>query len=150
MHGYEEELTELERTGIISLPIPNFISPVIIVPKKKYPSTHEIAFKMVIDFRKINEQLIYWSYPLMRIDRFFFLKIAWSKIILDITLPEDSMKYIAFITEYSKYEFLQLPFSIHVPPKYFAQLIDETLEGIDFCFTHLNDIIYSQNQKQKM
>ena len=54
-----QELTELERTGIISPSISNFASPVTLVFKKKHPSTHEISYGMVANFRKINEQLEY-------------------------------------------------------------------------------------------
>ena len=39
----------------------NFASLVIIVPKKKDPTTHEITYRMVVDFRKMNEQLENWS-----------------------------------------------------------------------------------------
>ena len=49
---------EIERAGIISPSISNFASPVIIVPKKDFP-THEISYRMVVDLRKINEQLKY-------------------------------------------------------------------------------------------
>ena len=43
-------------------------SSIIIVPKKKEPSTYEVTYRMVVGFRKISEQLEYWSYPLMRIE----------------------------------------------------------------------------------
>ena len=36
--------------------ISNFASPVIIIPKKKDPSIHDISHRKVVDFRKIDEQ----------------------------------------------------------------------------------------------
>ena len=121
---------------------------------------------MVVDFGKINEQLDYWSYPLMRTDRIFSWTIQ-SKIIVwymglgptwfpffsvhnlqmlrekfiaykeiinewrlylildirsgycNITVAKESRKYTVFTTEYGKYEFLRLPFEMHVTPSYF-------------------------------
>ena len=32
---------------------------------------HEIMYRMMDDLRKMNEQLYYWSYPLMRMERIF-------------------------------------------------------------------------------
>ena len=57
----QKELIDLESVSIISPSTLIFASPIIIVPKKKDPTTNEIAYRMVIDFRKINEQLEYWS-----------------------------------------------------------------------------------------
>ena len=59
----------LKRGGIISPLTSNFASPFIIVPKMIDLSTHKLTYRMVVDFRKINEQLKYWSCPLMKIDR---------------------------------------------------------------------------------
>ena len=66
-----QELKDLEKAGIISPSTSNFTSPVIIVPKKEDPTTCEIMYRMVVDIRKKNEQLEYWSHPLMCIDRIF-------------------------------------------------------------------------------
>ena len=110
-----QELTDLEKAGIISLSTSDFASQVIIAHKKKDPTTHEITFKMVVGFRKMNEQLEYWSYPLMCID-IIFSKLNGSKLFstlavrsryYNITIAEDSRQYTAFTTEYGKYEFLE-------------------------------------------
>ena len=80
-----KELRDLEEAGIVSPSTSNFASPAIIVPKKNDPSIHEVTYRMVIDFRKINKQPKYWSYPLMRKDR-IFSKVLGTKLIstLDI------------------------------------------------------------------
>ena len=128
-----------------------------LVPKKKNPTTHEITYRIVLDFRNINEQLKYWSYPLRCIDR-IFSKLTGSKLFstLDvrsayykITIAEDSRQYTAFTMEYRKYEFLTVPFGIHVVPSYFTIIINETLKGLEFCFAYLDDtIIYLEKKKE--
>ena len=45
-----------------------------------------------------------------------------------ITVAEDIRKYMDFSTEYSKYEFLQIPFVIHVASSYFSMMINEILK----------------------
>ena len=76
-----QELRDMEKAGIMSPSTSKFASLVIIVPKKKDPTTHEITYMMVVDFRKMNEELGYWSYPLMHIDR-IFSKLNGSKLYL--------------------------------------------------------------------
>ena len=112
---------------------------------------------MGVDFRKIHEQLEYWSYPFMRIDR-IFSKLHRTKLFstLDvrsgynnITMVEHGRKYTAFTTEYGKYEFLCVPFGIHVTPRYFVIMINENLKGLDVCFTYLDSIIiYSKTDRE--
>ena len=62
---------DLEKVHIISPSTSNTASSIIIVPEKTDTSTHKVMYKMVADCKKINEQLKYCSYPLMRIDRTF-------------------------------------------------------------------------------
>ena len=102
----------------------NFASPVFIVSKIKDPNTYEITHRMVVNFRKMNDQLECWSYPLMCIDR-IFSKLNGSKLFstldarsgyYNITIAEDGRQYAAFTTEYGKYEFLSVLFGIHAAP----------------------------------
>ena len=97
-----------------NIPLPlhqNFAFLFIIVTNRKDPSTHEVSYRMAVDFRMINGQLEYWSYPLMRIDG-IFSKLDSPKLIptskvrssyYNITVSEDGRKYTAFTTEYGKY-----------------------------------------------
>ena len=134
------ELTDLREAGITSLSTANFASPVIIVPKRKDLTTHEITYRMVVDFRKMNEQLEYCSYLLMCTDR-ILSKLNGSKLFstldvtsgcYNITIAENSRQYTAFTTEYGKYEFLRVPFGIHVAPSYFSLMVNETIKDLDF------------------
>ena len=90
-----KEVMDLEKAGIISPSASNFTSPVVIVPKKRIPSTHKMTYRMVANFRKINEQFRYWSFLLMRINR-MFSKNKWSQTILyfrhPIRLLQDSCR----------------------------------------------------------
>ena len=109
---------------------------IIIVPKKTDHSTHQVTYKMVVDSRKINEQLKFWSYSLMRIDSIFsrlhaklFLTLHVRSSYYNIIVAEDSRKYISFSKEYGRYEFLHVSFGIFGAPSYFDMIINETLKG---------------------
>ena len=56
---------------MIPTSISDFRGPVIIVPQMKDPSTHYLSYRMDVDFRRIYEQLEYWSYPIKWTDRLF-------------------------------------------------------------------------------
>ena len=58
---------------------------------------------------------------------------------------EVSRKCTDFKTEYGKYEFLEVISGIHVVQSYFNMMINETLKGLDFYFTNLNDLIIHLN-----
>ena len=69
---------------------------------------------MTVYFRQINDQLEYWTYPLMIIDR-IFSKLHIDKLIstlnirsryYNITVAQDSEKCTTFTSGYGKYEFL--------------------------------------------
>ena len=110
----------------------------------KDPSTNEIWYRMVDDFRNIHYQLEYWSFPLMRIDRIFsklFSTLDVRSCYYNITVAEHSRKYTAFPTEYGKYKFPRVQFVIHVVPSYLALRLDENLTGQEFWFTYPGDII---------
>ena len=141
-------MTKLERTGIILSSIFNFKSPVIIFPKKN-PSAHGISYRNVVDFRKMNEQLEYLSYQLMKMDT-SFSKLHGTKLFstldvrsnsFDITIAKDSRISTAFTTEYGQHEFLQVPLSIHVASSYIELRINETQNGLNFCFAYVDGII---------
>ena len=99
-----------------------------------------------------------WSYPLMRIDNIFSkLHVATLFSTLDVRsgyyniIGAKTAENTPFTTEYSKYEFLHIPFGIHIVPSYFAMIINGTLKGLDFCFAYLDDfIIYSKWEREHL
>ena len=109
-----QDLTDLERADIISPSTSSFTIPVIIVPQKKNSPTNDISYRTVVDFRKISEQLEYWSFPLKRSDT-IFSKLYGAKFFstLDITygyysiiVIKDGRKCTIFNTECGNYKFL--------------------------------------------
>ena len=71
---------------------------------------------MVADYKKSNEKLMHWSYPLMGIDRIFSKchRLDIRSGYYNATVAEDSQKYTSITAEYAKYEFLYVSFGNHI------------------------------------
>ena len=73
------ELTDIEKTGIISPLTSTLALSIIIISKRKDLFTQELTCKIVVEFRKICEQFEYWCHSLMRIDK-QFAKLHGTKL----------------------------------------------------------------------
>ena len=120
--------------------------------------THEVSYRTVVDFRKINEWLEYWSFSLLRIDKIssklhdakLFSSLDVSSGYYNIIGADDKGKCTTCRMEYGKYEFLKefLLESMKLP-SFFAVMINEILQGLTFCFAYLdNIIIYLDSEKR--
>ena len=164
------EITTLERAGIITKSISPWASPVVIVPKKSAPGEPPQR-RMCVDFRKLNMtqpevqnmtggkgciSLV----PLPKIDE-LYAKLQGYKIFstLDlrsgyyhIGLSEDAKPKTAFVVAgMGKYQFNRVPFGLAQAPAYFQRLINEVLTGLDFAMGYLDDIIiFSKTEEEHL
>ena len=164
------EITTLERAGIIIKSISPWASPVVIVPKKSAPGEPPQR-RMCVDFRKLNTtqpdvqnmtggkgciSLV----PLPKIDE-LYAKLQGYKIFstLDlrsgyyhIGLSEDAKPKTAFVVAgMGKYQFNRVPFGLAQAPAYFQRLINEVLTGLDFAMGYLDDIIiFSKTEEEHL
>ena len=68
-----------------------------------------------------------------------------------IALGKDPRAKTAFVTPFSKYEFLMVLFSLAQAPAYFQLLMNKVLEGLSYAMTYLDDIIiFSKNEKDHL
>ena len=164
------EITTLERAGIITKSISPWASPVVIVLKKSSPGEPPQR-RMCVDFRKLNMtqpevqnmtggkgciSLV----PLPKIDE-LYAKLQGYKIFstLDlrsgyyhIGLLEDTKPKTAFVVAgMGKYQFNRVPFGLAQAPAYFQRLINEVLIGLDFAMGYLDDIIiFSKTEEEHL
>ena len=165
------EITTLERAGIITKSISPWASPVVIVPKKSAPGEPPQR-RMCVDFRKLNMtqpevqnmtggkgciSLV----PLPKIDELYAKLYKGYKIFstLDlrsgyyhIGLSEDAKPKTAFVVAgMGKYQFNRVPFGLAQAPAYFQRLINEVLTGLDFAMGYLDDIIiFSKTEEEHL
>lgn len=132
-------------------------APIFLVPKKTInPETKLPEYRLVIDYRKMNEQSIKIGYPLPKIDELlssiksskFFTTLDLQSGYHHIPLTENASKASGFISPIGHYEFNVLPFGIHSAPPTFQRIMDKLLEKPikdGYCRVYLDDVIIFSN-----
>lgn len=150
-----EQLKEMLENDVVQRSKSPWNSPLLVVPKKAGPDG-EKRWRVVVDFRKLNEKTVGDAFPLPRIEdildqlghsRYFTtldLASGYHQVLVD---PKDRQK-TAFSTNYGHYEFKRMPFGLKGAPATFQRLMNYVLTGLQGleCFVYLDDIvIYGKN-----
>ena len=152
----KKQTLDLLRQDIVKQSVLPWNAPVHIVTTHKDGRTKN---RMVVDFRRLNEQMIEDKYPipniadildkLGRANYFSSLDLAsgFHQIEMD---PKDSEK-TAFSTEQGHFEFKRMPFGLKNAPATFQRIMDEVLRGLfeDTCLVYLDDIIIYSSSLQE-
>jgi transposase InsO family protein len=151
---HREEITkqvnELLQKDIVMPSTSPYNSPIWIVPKKP-DSQGNKRWRMVMDYRKLNEKTVGDAYPLPNIcDILDQLGAAKYFSVLDLASgfhqipmdPGDAHK-TAFSTPHGHYEFLRMPFGLKNAPATFQRLMDQILTGLQGIemFVYMDDIV---------
>ncbi len=160
-----DELTKLEEAGVIEQCVSPWASPIVIVPKKTIPG-HPPEKCMCVDYRALNALLpqvtnpttkakgVLTFVPLPRIDDLLGqLRGTTVFSALDVTmgyhhmgLTPNAQQKTAFTTPLGKFKFNKCPFGLAQAPAYFQSLIFHVLQGLNFTFAYLDDVlIYSKD-----
>jgi len=145
-----KQVTELLNDNIIEYSNSPYNSPIWIVPKKP-DSAGNKRWRMVIDYRALNEKTIGDAYPLPNItDILDQLGNAKYFSVLDLASgfhqipmdPKDAPK-TAFSTPYGHYQFKRMPFGLKNAPATFQRLMDNVLSGLqgNELFVYMDDIV---------
>lgn len=138
------------KQGIIQPSVSPYSSPLWVVPKKLDVSG-ERKWRIVIDYRNLNDVTIGDSYPLPNIE-YILDQLGHSQYFSTLDLasgfhqiemkPEDISK-IAFSTPFGHYEFTRMPFGLKNSPSTFQRLMNTVLTGLQGlqCFVYLDDVV---------
>lgn len=154
----DRQIEEMLAQGIVKHSDSPWNAPIWIVPKKSDASGVP-KFRVVIDYRKLNEKTIEDKYPLPQIsdllDRLgrcqYFSVIDLKSGFHQIEMHEDSIAKTAFSTPNYHLEFRRLPFGLKNSPSTFQRMMDNVLRGIsnEFCCVYLDDIIIFSTSLQE-
>ena len=135
-----------------------FNAPIWVVPKKQDTSGKQ-KWRIVIDFRRLNEQTDQDAYLLPNINEIldhlgnakFFSALDLSSGFHQIPMEETSKKYTTFSTPKGHFHYNRMPFGLKNAPAIFQRMIDTALRGLigKYCFVYLNDIIIFGDTIQK-
>lgn len=145
-----KQISKLLNDGIIRPSRSAWTSPVWIVPKKSDASGDK-KFRMVIDYRKINEKTVSDRYPMPEINyvldqlkgQKFFTTLDLASGFHQIRMKESDIEKTAFSINNGKYEFTRMPFGLKNAPAIFQRAIDDVLRQYigKICYVYIDDVI---------
>lgn len=154
----EKQINEMLTDGIIQHSLSPWTSPIWIVPKKADASGKQ-KWRIVVDYRKLNEKTIDDKFPIPNIEEILDrlgrsthfttldLKSGFHQIEVD---PKDRQK-TAFSTEKGHFEFVRMPFGLKNAPSTFQRAMTNILSDLigKCCLVYLDDIIIFGNSLQQ-
>lgn len=150
----EKQVEKLLKEGVIEESNSPWNSPILVVAKKADASGQQ-KFRLVVDYRKLNEKTVGDAYPLPDITeildqlgqaKYFScldLAMGYHQIEMD---PSDIDK-TAFSTKQGHWAYRKMPFGLRTAPATFMRLMNTVLSGLTGtrCFVFLDDIILYAN-----
>lgn len=145
-----KQVSELLNNQVIKPSHSPYNSPVWIVPKKS-DSQGNKRWRMVIDYRALNEKTVGDGYPLPNITEIldqlgeakYFTTLDLASGFHQIEVDENDCHKTAFTTPHGHYEFARMPFGLKTAPATFQRLMDRVLTGLQgiTLFVYLDDIV---------
>lgn len=146
----QRQISKMLEQGIIRHSSSPWTSPVWIVPKKLDASGQK-KWRLVIDYRKLNEKTIDDRYPIPNItdilDKLgrcmYFTTLDLASGFHQVEVEKADIPKTAFSVENGHYEFLRMPFGLKNAPSTFQRVMDNVLRehiGV-ICLVYMDDII---------
>lgn len=146
----KKQIKDMLAKGIIQESDSPYNSPLWIVPKKQ-DASGKSKWRLVIDYRKLNEKTIQDAYPLPNIDEIFdqlgnaryFSAFDLASGFHQIGMNSKDIQKTAFSTPDGHYEYTRMPFGLKNAPPTFQRMMNKGLKGLigNNCFVYIDDII---------
>lgn len=144
-----EQVSKLLKNNLIEPSTSPYNSPLILVPKKSLNGVKK--WRLCVDYRMLNKNLIADKFPLPRIDdildslgkaKFFSILDLYSGF-WQIPIEPKSRELTAFSTERGAFQWKVLPFGINVAPNSFSRMMSIAFSGLppEQAFIYMDDII---------
>jgi hypothetical protein len=154
----KNQIDKMLKDGIIRPSQSPWSSPIWVVPKKIDASGKQ-KWRIVIDYRKVNEKTVDDRYPLPNItdilDKLgkcqYFTTLDLASGFHQIEMDPNSISKTAFNVENGHYEFVRMPFGLKNAPATFQRVMDNVLKELQekICFVYMDDIIVFSTSLQE-
>lgn len=146
----QRQIKDMLRQNIIRESNSPYNSPLWVVPKKQDNSGIK-KWRIVIDYRKLNENTVDDKFPIPNLNGIldklgksqYFTTLDLAKGFHQILVKEEDRKKTAFSTHFGHYEFIRMPFGLKNAPSTFQRLMNSILrEQINkTCVVYMDDIL---------
>lgn len=144
-----EQVSKLLANDLIEPSVSPFNSPLILVPKKSNDGKKK--WRMCVDYRMLNKQLIADKYPLPRIDEIldnlgrakYFSIVDLQAGFWQIPIEKNSREMTAFSTEKGAFQWKVLPFGLNIAPNSFSRMMAIAFSGLppENAFIYMDDLV---------
>jgi hypothetical protein len=152
------QITKMLEQNIIRPSESAWSSPIWVVPKKMDASGKQ-KWRLVVDFRKLNEKTINDKYPIPNIadvlDKLgkcqYFTTLDLASGFYQVEMNTEDIPKTAFNVEHGHFEFLRMPMGLKNSPSTFQRVMDNVLRGLQnvICLVYLDDIIVFSTSLQE-
>lgn len=125
-------------------------SPILLVPKRSCEGS-EKKWRLVVDYRKLNEMICDDKFPLPNINEIldslsgavYFSHLDLHQGYYQVTLEPSSRKLIAFTTNTGQYQMKRLPMGLKTSPSIFSRMMSIAMSGLTYekCLVYQDDLI---------
>lgn len=146
----QDQITKMLDQGIIRPSQSAWSSPIWVVPKKA-DASGQVKWRIVIDFRKVNEKTIDDKYPIPNINDIldklgnchYFTTLDLASGFYQVEMDPADIHKTAFNVEHGHFEFLRMPMGLKNSPSTFQRVMDNVLRDLQnvICLVYLDDII---------
>lgn len=152
------QISDMLEQGIIRPSESAWSSPIWVVPKKTDASGIK-KWRIVIDFRKLNDKTIDDKYPIPNINDVldklgkcqYFTTLDLASGFYQVEMDADDIHKTAFNVENGHFEFLRMPMGLKNSPSTFQRVMDNVLRDLQnvICLVYLDDIIVFSTSLQE-
>lgn len=145
----QKQIDNMLKNNIIEEASSEWSSPLLLVPKK-IDRSGERKWRVVIDYRKLNEKIQDDKFPLPNINEIldslsgamYFSHCDLSQGYYQCPLDKGK-EYTAFTTDKGQYQMCRLPMGLKLSPSAFSRLMTVAMSGLnyDICLVYQDDLV---------
>jgi hypothetical protein len=133
----QKQTEQMLADGVIQHSISPWNFPILVVPKKA-DSSGKVKWRVVVDFRKLNDVTLGDSFPIPIISDVlnslgnsrYFSSIDCASGFYQIPLRAEDQPKTAYSTDYGHFEYKSMPFGLKGAPATFQRLMSVVLSGM--------------------